>query len=100
MEVSMGLPSLVGQYVICRCYGAGVHAGTVVAQDGQVVHLSGARRLWSWKAKQGVALSGVAVHGIDRSGSKLDTETPVHVLTDVIELIPCSPGAQVSIADA
>lgn len=48
----------VGKYVIARCYSAGVHAGEVVSVDGENVVLKDSRRLWSWKANDGVALSG------------------------------------------
>ena len=48
---------MVGKYVIARCYAAGVHAGTVESVDGENVILSNSRRLWSWKAADGVALS-------------------------------------------
>jgi hypothetical protein len=35
----------VGRYVIIRTYSAGVHAGELVSQDGDIVVLKGARRL-------------------------------------------------------
>lgn len=87
----------VGKYVIARCYTAGVHAGTVVSVDGENVILRDSRRLWSWKAKDGVALSGVAQHGIDRAKCKIDTMNPEIALTGVCELIPCSAKAMESI---
>jgi hypothetical protein len=88
---------LVGTYVIARCYAAGVHAGTVKAVDGENVVLTDSVRLWSWKAKDGVALSGVAQHGIDRSKCKIDTMNPIIYLTGVCELIPCANIAAESI---
>lgn len=86
----------VGKYVIARCYSAGVHAGVVVSVDGENVILSDSRRLWSWKAKDGVALSGVAQNGL-KSESKVDTLNPEIALTGVCELIPCSRAARESI---
>ena len=86
----------VGKYVIARCYAAGVHAGTVVSADGENVILKDSRRLWSWKAKDGVALSGVAQAGI-QSGCKVDVLNPEIALTGVCELIPCSAIAKESI---
>jgi hypothetical protein len=80
----------VGKFVIARCEGAGVHAGAVVSVDGETCILSDSVRLWSWKAKDGIALSGVAQHGIDRNSSKLDSKNPLIYLTGVCELIPCS----------
>ena len=86
----------VGKYVIARCYSAGVHAGEVVSVDGEIVILKDSRRLWSWKAKDGVALSGVAQNGVQAS-SKIDTINPEIYLTGVCELIPCSVIARESI---
>jgi len=86
----------VGKYVIARCYSAGVHAGEVVSADGENVILKDSRRLWSWKAKDGVALSGVAQNGLKSEG-KVDTLNPLIALTGVCELIPCSLTARESI---
>ena len=85
----------VGRYVILRCYSAGVHAGILVSQTGDQAVLRDSRRLWSWKAKAGVALSGVAVHGL--AGGKIDSLVPEIALTGVIETIPCSTAAQETI---
>jgi hypothetical protein len=86
----------IGKYVIARCYSAGVHAGTVDGVDGETVILTDSRRLWSWKAKDGVALSGVAQTGV-QSGCKIDVANPEIYLTGVCELIPCSSVAKESI---
>ena len=87
----------VGRYVICRCYAAGVHAGVLVSQTGDEAVLKESRRLWSWKAKAGVALSGVARNGLD-SGCKVDSETEI-ALMGVIETIPCSADAERTIRE-
>jgi hypothetical protein len=86
----------VGKYVIARCYAAGVHAGTVVSVDGENVLLKDSRRLWSWKAKDGVALSGVAQTGVQAS-SKIDVVNPELYLTGVCELIVTSAVGKESI---
>jgi len=91
---------VIGQYCIARCYSAGVHAGTVVSVDGENVVLKDSRRLWSWKAKDGLALSGVAQAGLTASNSKLDVMNPVIYLTGVCELIPCSDQAKESINES
>ena len=88
----------VGKYCIARCGGAGVHAGTIVQVDGDQVVLSNSRRLWSWKAKSGVALSGLAQHGL--AEGKIDTTNPEIALRDWVELIPCSDIARDSIENA
>lgn len=88
----------IGKYVIARCYSAGVHAGIVVSVDGENVILKDSRRLWNWKAADGVALSGVAQHGLAKSGGgKLDVINPEIYLTGVCELIPVAKGVQENI---
>ena len=86
----------IGKYVIARCYSAGVHAGEVVSVDGESAILKGSHRLWSWKANDGVALSGVAQTGV-KSGCKIDVINPEIYLTGICELIPCSKTAKESI---
>jgi hypothetical protein len=88
---------MIGKYCIARCYSAGVHAGTVEAIDGENVILSDSRRLWSWKANDGVALSGVAQSGLKSGSCKVDVVNPLIYLTGVCELIPVAVGVQESI---
>ncbi len=92
----------IGLYCICRASAAGVHAGTVksiaINGDGtKAVVLTDARRLWSWKAKAGIALSGVSQNGIVASESKIDSRVPMHAIDGVCEIIPCSDVAKESI---
>lgn len=98
MEKSMPHP-FIGRHVIARCSGAGVHAGVLVAAygDGSSVILKNARRLWKWRAKDGVALSGVAFHGIIAEDSILDTMIPEIALMGVVELIPTTEESRKSI---
>lgn len=91
---------VIGKFCIARCYSAGVHAGEVVSVDGEKVVLKNSRRLWSWKAKDGVALSGVAQAGLSADKSKVDVVNPTIYLTGVCELIPCSEKAKESINGA
>ena len=84
----------VGMYVIARCYSAGVHAGTVESVDGENVILRDSVRLWSWKAKDGVALSGLAQSGMAKGGGKIDALNPIIYLAGVCELIPCTNAAK------
>lgn len=87
---------MVGMYVIARCYAAGVHAGEVVSVDGENVVLKDSRRLWSWKAKDGIALSGVAQHGL-KGGGNVDVVNPTIYITGVCELIPVALGVKENI---
>ena len=88
---------LIGKYVIVRCYSAGVHAGTLKELDGDKAILTDSNRLWYWVTKEGIALSGVAQHGIKRGESKVDSMNPTIYLTGVIEVIPCADGVRKSI---
>ena len=87
---------VVGKFCIARCYSAGVHAGEVVSVDGENVVLKDSRRLWDWRAQDGIALSGVAQNGL-KGECKLDSVNPVIYLTGVCELIPCTSKAQETI---
>ena len=87
----------IGKYVICRCYSAGVHAGELFHLNGDQAILKNSRRLWQWRAKEGIALSGVAQNGLVYDKSKVDVINPEIALTGVIEIIPCSNSAKESI---
>ena len=82
----------VGKFCIVRCYSAGVHAGVVKWIDGDKAILTDSRRLWSWTAVEGVALSGVAQFGV--KAGKLDATNPEIYLTGVIEVIPTTDKAK------
>jgi hypothetical protein len=86
------------QYVIIRSDRAGVFAGELAAKDGTEVTMNACRRLWYWKANSGVALSGVSQSGL-ASGCKVDTATSGHIISGVLEVIPCSDVAEASIRD-
>jgi hypothetical protein len=90
----------VGRYCLLRCHSAGVHAGVLVALNGDRAILRDSRRLWSWRAAGGIALSGVAQHGVVRDRSRLDAINPEIALTGVIEAIPCADVARESIHGA
>ena len=86
---------VVGKFCIARCYAAGVHAGVVESVDGENVILRQSRRLWSWKANDGIALSGLAKNGL--TSGKVDVLIPLIYLTGVCELIPCTGESEESI---
>lgn len=86
--------------VIVRCRDAGVHYGLLEAYDGRTVWLQQSRRLWRWHAVDGIALSGVAQHGIIPDKSKVDTLVPKIVLLDACEIIDASPASAQTILKA
>lgn len=81
---------MIGKDVIIRTYSAGVHFGTLAARDGKEVTLNNARRLWYWEGA--FTLSAVAQNGVNKS-SKLSVSVPEIILTEAIEIIPCSEAA-------
>ena len=52
-----------GDYMIFRCYGAGVHAGHLVERQGKEAKITNSRRLWRWHSK--FTLSELAIEGPD-----------------------------------
>ena len=79
-----------GTEVIIRTYSAGVHFGKLQSQKGKEVVLHEARRIWQWQGA--FTLSAVATKGV-AAASKLSVVVPEIVLTEAIEIIPCSKEA-------
>jgi len=78
-------------YVIVRTYSAGVHFGRLVSRSGKEVTLDGARRIWRWRGA--TTLSEIATKGLDAANSAIACEVDGHVLTEAIEILPCSKAA-------
>ncbi len=87
----------IGSKVIIRTYASGVHYGTLERQSGRAVELSGARRLYEWKCKEGISLSALALHGASDRGCKFTARIDGHEIYDMIEVIPASKKAIESI---
>jgi len=86
-----------GAYVIVRTHSAGVFAGTLKERDGKEVVLTDARRLWYWDGA--ASLSQLANEGVKKPDNcKFPAEVPEILLTEAIELLPCSDEAKKSIA--
>ena len=87
---------LADNYVIVRTYSAGVFAGELVKRDGKEVHLANARRLWMWVGA--ASLSQLAVDGVaSPKECKFPCEVKSIILTEAIEIVPCTEKAQTSI---
>jgi len=82
--------SMLNKQVIIRTINSGVHYGTLVSHQGQEAVLIQARRIWYWEGA--FTLSAVATKGISKK-SKVSVLVPEILLTDVIEIIPCTPEA-------
>lgn len=93
------LPSTqhVGKKCVIRTYASGVHFGTVAAHNGRQIELHNARRLWRWRAEEGISLSEVAVFGIIDDGTKACVTVPEMTILDAIEIIPASDASASSV---
>lgn len=87
---------MIGEFVIVRTYSAGVHVGTLAECSGTAVVLTDARRLWRWRGAN--TLSEVAVRGVDDEYSRISEPVPSILLTQAIEVIPCSPEAKANLS--
>jgi hypothetical protein len=82
---------VIGQFVIVRTYSAGVHMGTLRECNGTAVLLADARRLWRWRGAN--TLNEVSQKGVGE-GSRISEPVPLILLTQAIEVIPCSEKAK------
>ena len=84
------------QFCIIRTYSAGVHAGYVKSREGKEVTLVNARRLWRWAGA--FTLSELATEGTTNPEEcKFAVSVPEIILTEAIEIIPCTERAKSSI---
>jgi hypothetical protein len=81
---------MIGKDVIVRTYSAGVHFGTLKSKKKKEVVLTNARRIWYWEGA--FTLSRVAEKGVAKT-SKLSVVIPEIMLTEAIEIIPCTEAA-------
>lgn len=90
----------IDEYCVVRTYSAGVHCGVVESiMDTQVV-LKNATRLWEWRRDPAdgenhgcLSLSWVSQNGAGPD-SRIDIAVPRILLTEAIEVIPCSEKGQ------
>ena len=82
--------------VIVRTYSAGVFFGDLVSRKGKEVVMRNARRLWYWSGAS--SLSQLSVDGVKNPGlCKFPCPVESIILTEAIEIIPCTPTAVASI---
>jgi len=90
------LPKNVEDYYIVRTYTAGVFAGEIESRDGKEVTMKNARRLWRWSGA--ASLSQLAMEGtVNPSECKFPCEVTTVILTEAIEILPCTEHAMKSI---
>lgn len=80
-------------YVIIRTYSAGVHAGYLESRQGKEAVLRDSRRLWKWAGA--FTLSELAKNGTTNPNEcKFATTIDTILLTEAIEIIPCTERAK------
>jgi hypothetical protein len=84
------------KYCIVRTYSAGVFAGYVKSRKGKEAVVLNARRIWYWDGA--ASLSQLAMEGTNKpENCKFPQEVYSIELTEVIEVIPCTEKARLSI---
>lgn len=96
MSEHLGVTSYEGRYCVIRCAHAGVFAGYVRSRAGAEAVLTNVRRLWYWEGA--ASLSQMAVDGVSKPREcKFTVTVPEMTVLGVIEIIPCTKKAEVSI---
>lgn len=84
------------EYCVIRTYSAGVHAGYLAERNGKEVKLTNSRRLWKWAGA--FTLSEMSKYGVSKPDEcKFSTYVNFIILTEAIEIIPCTEKARESI---
>jgi len=90
-----GVFKMVGKFVLVRTYSAGVHCGILVSVDGKNVELKDARRVWRWRGAN--TLSELSQQGAAQDWTRISEPVPEILLTEAIEVIPCSEVAALNL---
>ena len=85
---------MIGAYVVVRTYSAGVHAGFLKSCAGTAVVLTEATRIWKWHGA--FSLNEVSQNGCSES-SRISVSVPEILLTQAVEVIPCSEKAKANL---
>lgn len=86
------------EYCIVRTYSAGVFAGYVEKREGKEVTILKVRRIWYWDGAN--SLSQLAVDGtLKPENCKFACEVDTIIVTEAIEIIPCTEKARKSIME-
>lgn len=86
------------KYCIVRTYSAGVFAGYLKEQNGKEGTVLQARRLHYWDGA--ASLSQLSQEGVTKpENCRFPVEMPGVILTEIIEVIPCTEKARLNIAN-
>jgi hypothetical protein len=84
--------NMENKYYIIRGDRSGVFFGQIAGRNGQEVELRNVRKLWYWEGA--CAVEQLAVDGVTNpSDCKFTVVVPEMVITDAIQIIPCSDKA-------
>lgn len=84
--------NMENKYYIIRGDRSGVFFGQIAGRNGQEVELRYVRKLWYWEGA--CAVEQLAVDGVTRPNScKFTVVVPEMIITDAIQIIPCSDKA-------
>lgn len=83
---------MIGKFVLVRTYSAGVHCGFLKEVSGTCVLLEDSRRIWRWSGAN--SLNEVSQNGVDEGYSRISEPVSSILLTQGIEVIPCSEKAK------
>lgn len=85
-----------GRYCIVRGDRSGVYAGVLKARQDREAVLTDARKIWCWQGA--TCLAQLASEGTSKpNGCKFPAPVAEVVITDAIEVIPCTDKAEASI---
>lgn len=87
---------MLNEIVIVRTYSAGVHVGRLASRDGREVVLADARRIWRWRGAN--TLHELARFGAAEEWTRISEPVPEILLTEAIEVIPCSSEASANLS--
>ena len=86
------MTNLINKKCIFRGDRSGVFYGTLVAKDGKECEIKDCRRLWYWDGAN--SISDIALIGTTKPNDcKFTKKVGCLVITDTIEIIPCSDKA-------
>ena len=86
------MKDIMNKKAIVRGDSSGVFFGTITAKEGQEVRLENCRRLWYWDGA--ASISQIALEGVKRPNQcKFTVVVSSIIITDVIEIIPCTDKA-------
>ena len=86
------MKNYIGKKCIIRCEHSGVFFGTLESFEGQQAKISNVRNIWYWDGAASVMQ--LATEGVTKpNGCKFTVTVSEIVVTDAIQIIPCTEQA-------